>query len=93
MAGEFEDKVVVVSGGSRGIGRGIAAAFAKEGARTVLAASSQQNLDAAAEGIARDAKQRPDVCARPTRSSRTRPTMRRSGRCARDLSSTSPAAQ
>lgn len=70
MAGEFEDKVVVVSGGSRGIGRGIAAAFAKEGARTVLAASSQQNLDAAAEAIARDAKQRPDVCAADLRTPR-----------------------
>jgi 3-oxoacyl-[acyl-carrier protein] reductase len=70
MAGEFEDKVVVVSGGSRGIGRGIAAAFAAQGARTVLAASSQQNLDAAAEAIARDAKRRPDVCAADLRTPR-----------------------
>ena len=37
MTSEYNDKVVVVSGGSRGIGRGIAAAFAAEGARTVLA--------------------------------------------------------
>jgi 3-oxoacyl-[acyl-carrier protein] reductase len=44
MASEFNEKVVVVSGGSRGIGRGIAAAFAAEGAHAVLAASSFPNL-------------------------------------------------
>jgi NAD(P)-dependent dehydrogenase (short-subunit alcohol dehydrogenase family) len=52
MAGEFAGKVVVVSCGSRGIGRGIALAFAREGAQTVLASSSAENLAAAAKSIA-----------------------------------------
>src|SRR5260221_12895740 len=52
MGGEFEGKIVVISGASRGIGRGIALAFAREGAQTVLASSSEQNLAAAAKVIA-----------------------------------------
>ena len=52
MPDEFEGKIVVISGGSRGIGRGIALAFAREGAQTVLASSSAQNLAAAAKAIA-----------------------------------------
>jgi NAD(P)-dependent dehydrogenase (short-subunit alcohol dehydrogenase family) len=52
MPGEFKDKVVVITGGSRGIGRAIALAFACEGAQTVLASSSEQNLAAAAKAVA-----------------------------------------
>ena len=63
MGNEFAGRIVVVSGGSRGIGRGIASAFAAEGASVVLAASSRANLDAAAAAIAATGARRPDVCA------------------------------
>ena len=61
--GAFTDKVVVVSGASRGIGFAIAKAFAAEGAQTVIAASSQPNLDKAADAIAATGARRPLVVA------------------------------
>ena len=63
MSQEFSGKGVVVSGGSRGIGHGIAAAFAARGAQTVLAASSLENLKAGADAIGLTGALRPEVVA------------------------------
>lgn len=63
MDREFAHKVVVVTGGSRGIGRSIAAAFAREGAQTVIAASNAQNLANASEIIAKSGGPKTVTCA------------------------------
>jgi short-subunit dehydrogenase len=44
MSMPWRDKIVVVTGGSRGLGRAIAAAFADQGARIVLAARNEDTL-------------------------------------------------
>jgi len=45
------DKVVVVTGASKGIGRACAEAFVREGAKVALVARSQARLDAALSGM------------------------------------------
>lgn len=49
---QFRDRVVVISGGSRGLGLELARVFAYEGARIVLLARDREELDRAVEILA-----------------------------------------
>ena len=54
--GRLKDKVAIVTGASRGIGRAIAEAFAREGAKVVICGRKQEVLDQVAREIGPGAK-------------------------------------
>jgi NAD(P)-dependent dehydrogenase (short-subunit alcohol dehydrogenase family) len=55
MTGKLADKIAVVTGGSAGIGLGIAKRFAREGARVLIVGRRQSQLDQAVAAISGDA--------------------------------------
>src|SRR3989344_7087189 len=58
-SGRLKDKIAIITGASRGIGREIAVLFAKEGAKLVLTARNQEALKAVAKEIYEISREEP----------------------------------
>jgi NAD(P)-dependent dehydrogenase (short-subunit alcohol dehydrogenase family) len=56
MGSRFEGDTVIVTGGARGLGRGIAEAFLSEGADVLIADINEQRLHQTAEALATDSR-------------------------------------
>ena len=54
MYTELKNKVVLITGGSKGIGFGIAQAFAKQGASLILVARDLTSLQSAQENLKKE---------------------------------------
>lgn len=67
--GRLDERVAVISGGSKGIGAAIASALASEGADLLLAARSHDDLNATATAISRGTSRRVEWTAADLRSS------------------------
>ena len=57
MTGRFENKVVLVTGGSRGLGRAMCTGFAAEGARVIVASRKLDACQAVVSDIEADGGQ------------------------------------
>ncbi len=63
MLTSLQDRAVIVTGGSKGIGKGIARVFARQGAHVLIAGRDTDALAAAAESLAEDAAGRIETVA------------------------------
>ena len=62
----LKDKVAIVTGSSRGIGRSIAMGLADEGCKMVICARGQEKLDKTAKEIQEKGEHNPPILEKPS---------------------------